>query len=87
MSCSKTRRTLTYCLVLGIEEPSHAGNAFQQLEEATRSSEMCMCHGSNRPCGVKVSVYLWMMEAVRPGNDIYSDTWAKAILSRDSMSQ
>jgi hypothetical protein len=24
-----------------------------------------------------------MIEAVRPGNDIYSDTWAKAILSRD----
>jgi hypothetical protein len=41
-------------------------------------------HGSNRPCGVKVCVYLWMMEAVRPGNDIYSDTWAKAILSRDT---
>jgi len=25
-----------------------------------------------------------MVEAVMPGNDIYSDTWAKAILSRDT---
>jgi hypothetical protein len=40
-------------------------------------------HGSNRPCGVKECVYLYMIEAVRPGNDIYSDTLAKAILSRD----
>jgi hypothetical protein len=32
---------------------------------------------------MKVRVYLWMMETVRPGNDIYSDTWAKAILSRN----
>ncbi len=31
-------------------------------------------HGCNRPCRVKVCVYLWMIEAVRPGNDIYSDT-------------
>jgi hypothetical protein len=28
-----------------------------------------------------------MVEAVRPGNDIYSDTRAKAILSRDSICQ
>jgi hypothetical protein len=25
-----------------------------------------------------------MKEAVRPGNDIYNDAWAKAILSRDT---
>ncbi len=36
---------------------------------------------------MKVCVYLWIMEAVRLGNGIYSDTWAKAILSRDKISE
>lgn len=46
---------------------------------------LLLYHSSNRPCRVKVYVYLWIIETIRPGNDIYSNTWAKAIVSYDSL--